>query len=140
MRLFGHPPRNPYTKLPDGYTPFVYLLEERYDDSPDVDVAGSLGEDMELAKLMNEVKRNGYGDDLVTADGESLLTVVDVKLRHPLHKLCFGQATRAEMLAVVLYAGCECNYAMCAAERESDYTTWRWFRSFSVEQSISCNR
>lgn len=32
--------------------------------------------------------------------------------------------TRAEMLAVVLYTGCDCNYAMCAAERGGDYKTW----------------
>ena len=33
----------------------------------------------------------------------------------------------ATMLALVLYTGCECTYAMCAAERDGDYKTWRWF-------------
>ena len=31
------------------------------------------------------------------------------------------------MLAVVLYTGCDCNYAMCAAERDGDRRTWKWF-------------
>ena len=31
------------------------------------------------------------------------------------------------MLAVVLYTGCDCNYAMCAAERDGDYDTWKFF-------------
>jgi len=35
--------------------------------------------------------------------------------------------SRAQMLAIVLYTGCDCNYAMCAAERSGDYDTWRWF-------------
>ena len=34
---------------------------------------------------------------------------------------------RAKMLALVLYTGCDCNYAMCKAERSGDYATWRWF-------------
>jgi len=43
--------------------------------------------------------------------------------------------TRAQMLAIVLYTGCDCNYAMCAAERSGDRKTWRWF-SWLLRQAI----
>ena len=39
------------------------------------------------------------------------------------------------MLALVLYTGCDCNYAMCAAERSGDLTTWKWF-SFLLREAL----
>ena len=33
------------------------------------------------------------------------------------------------MLAVVMYTGCDCTYAMCEAERDGDFETWRVFSS-----------
>ena len=42
----------------------------------------------------------------------------------------------AEMLALVLYTGCDSNYAMCAAERGGDYATWPWF-SFLLHWALS---
>ena len=75
-------------------------------------------------------------------DGPPLLDVVDRKLAHPrclkiqatlVKKLKkyyardYSPLTRAHMLAVVMYTGCDCNYAMCAAERSGDRQTWQWF-------------
>ena len=37
--------------------------------------------------------------------------------------------SRAKMLAVILYTGCDCNYDMCAAERDGDFDKWKWFSS-----------
>lgn len=39
------------------------------------------------------------------------------------------------MLAAVLYTGCDCTYAMCAAERNGDHDTWRWF-SFLLYKAV----
>lgn len=109
------------------YTPFVY-------HSGDVDIRKEneqcrlqdtepngfkrLSDDEKLEGLIAEVERNGYGEDLVTSDGRSLLTVVDRKLAHPrcikiqaALKTLFEKSgyylytplTRADMLAVILY-------------------------------------
>ena len=75
MRLFDHPARDRYAKLPEGYAPFVYRSVMRDSHPPKY-----LSADEQLAALIAEVERNGFGDDLVTADGNSLLTVVDRKL------------------------------------------------------------
>ena len=40
------------------------------------------GEEELLKLLMTEVKSNGYGGDLKTSTGDSLLVVVDEKLKH----------------------------------------------------------
>ena len=39
------------------------------------------------------------------------------------------------MLALVLYTSRDCNYAMCAAERDGDYDTW-WRLSRCLEEAI----
>lgn len=36
----------------------------------------------------------------------------------------------------VRVTGCECTYAMCTAERKSDYKTWRWF-SYLLHLALS---
>ena len=154
VRLYDHPARDRYDKLPEGYSPFVYRSEWRHEIT-DAPVRG-LSSEHELSRLIDEVKRNGYGDDLVTADGDSLLTVVDRKLEHPRCKQIqaelakkaekekgstipmpelYSPLTRAHMLAVILYTGCDSNYAMCAAERKGDYETWPWF-SFLLRDAL----
>lgn len=35
--------------------------------------------------------------------------------------------TRAQMLALILYTGCDANYDMCAAERSRNFDKWPWF-------------
>lgn len=97
----------------------------------------------QLAALIAEVQRNDYAEDLVTREGDSLLTVVDRKLEHP--KCPHGRWTaddgrvkygnknagdlkfnRAMMLALVMYTGCDSNYEMCKAERSGNYEKWEW--------------
>lgn len=90
-------------------------------------------------------ERNRYGADFVIVDDmdddekdfvwvDSLLTVVIRKVAHP--RNCYTAAShdvkrhvtnKAQMLALVLYTGCDCTYAMCKAERGGDYETWKWF-------------
>jgi len=71
VRMFDHPARDRFAKLPEDYTPFVYRSEFR--GARKVPERG-LSDDEQLARLIEEVERNGYGDDLITADGDSLLT------------------------------------------------------------------
>lgn len=105
-----------------------------------------------LTALCAEVKQNGFSKDLVTKDGESLQkgnyaivvvpfvtksirnlhdwcsVVVDRKLKHPKNQRRGDKlhiASRAEMLALVLYTGCDCTYALCKAERSGDYGKWK---------------
>eukprot|EP01084_Bolivina_argentea_P152502 266025_1 len=35
--------------------------------------------------------------------------------------------TRGQMLALVLYTGCECNYDLCGQQRNGNYDKWKWF-------------
>ena len=126
--------------MPKDYTPFVYLREVRGGGMHE----HGLSADEELERLIAEVERNGFGADLVIADDipdepdyvlvDSLLTVVDRKMAHARCKAIQESLakdgypmTRANMLAVVLYTGCDCTYAMSAAERDGDYDTWPWF-------------
>ena len=46
------------------------------------------------------------------------------------------QLTRAQMLALVLYTGCDCNYDLCAAERGGDFTKWKWFSKLLDEAIV----
>lgn len=79
VRVYAHPPRDHYAKLPPGYTPFVYRKKRRHTRVPEP----GLSDDEQLARLITEVKRNGYGEDLETAEGELLLeAVVDRKMKH----------------------------------------------------------
>ena len=153
VRLYDHPARDRYDKLPEGYSPFVYRSKWRGLDATEAPEPNLSSEHEQLSRLIDEVKRNGYGDDLVTADGDSLLTVVDRKLEHPRCKQIqaelaelrkhrrgneryfYSPLTRAHMLAVILYTGCDSNYAMCAAERKGDYETWPWF-SFLLREAL----
>ena len=61
--------------------------------------------------------------------------VVDRKLKHPRNLELEIPLTRPRMLALVLYTGCDCNYAMSAAERSGDYETWKWF-SFLLGEAL----
>lgn len=84
--------------------------------------------------------------------------VVERKIRHPLNRwktdgpvderfkiMMFPASTekkvgeaifnRAQMLAFILYTGCDCTYDMSAAERDRDFDTWPWF-SFLLQQAI----
>eukprot|EP01084_Bolivina_argentea_P017223 32173_1 len=34
---------------------------------------------------------------------------------------------RGCMLSLILYTGCDCNYDLCASQRNDDYKKWKWF-------------
>ena len=64
----------------------------------------------------------------------------DFEVRHGYRKVGDLRMNRAKMLALVLYTGCDCNYAMCAAERSGDYATWRWFSHLLFEALFALPR
>jgi len=73
LRLFVHPPRNRSAKLPEGFSPFVFDAEWK-NHVPNYKDMNEKSEEERLAALIAEVERNGFGDDLTTRDGDSLLT------------------------------------------------------------------
>ena len=78
MRLFEHPPRNRSAKLPEGFSPFAFDAEWKDhhpgDEGMDYEDMFEKSDEEQLAALIDEVRRNGFGDDLTTRDGDSLLT------------------------------------------------------------------
>ena len=45
-----------------------------------------------------------------------------------MHKINFHNClSRAEMLSLVLYTGCDCNYDLCSSQRDGDYKKWAIF-------------
>lgn len=146
VHLFAHPPRNRSVILPEGFSPFSFdsggsNQHPNWDDWAAQAFSASweaqISDEEQLAALVDEVERNGYGDDLATVDGGSLLAVVDRKMEHPRNHTAGHEekdaartrivTSRGQMLALVLYTGCSCTYAMSKAEREGDRETWRWF-------------
>ena len=73
VRLFEHPPRNRSAKLPEGFSPFAFDAELK-DHNPGQGDMDEKSDEEQLAALIDEVRRNGFGDDLTTRDGDSLLT------------------------------------------------------------------
>ena len=87
----------------------------------------------------------------------SILQIVDEKMNCLRHKLVNKPLNRAEMLALILYtglsitiaygiyvkitlySGCDCNYDLCAAQRNGNYYKWKFFDHclFSAIQTLS---
>ena len=87
----------------------------------------------ECKQLMAEVERNGFGRNLTMSDNSSLLLVAHDLMRHQRHLDMGSPLNRAEMLSLVMYTGCDCNYDLCASQRAGDYTKWKWFDSYLFE-------
>ena len=58
----------------------------------------------------------------------TLLAIVNEKLQCKMHKIRLGSPlSRAEMLSLILYTGCDCNYDLCKFQRNGDYKKWYYF-------------
>lgn len=71
MRLFAHPARDRFAKLPPGYTPFVVNRDFDVLNRPVPRLPSSYDRnrlyspaDEKVAELVAEVHKNGFGDDL----------------------------------------------------------------------------
>eukprot|EP01084_Bolivina_argentea_P202571 346095_1 len=117
---------------------------ERYD--PDTDYAEPWWcnkndeKDAWLQALITEVIDNGFKNDLCLKCGKedeckhdvhksrySILKIVDQKMECNRHILMGRPLNRDNMLALILYTGCDCNYDLCATQRKGDYQKWKWF-------------
>lgn len=73
VRVYAHPARDRFAKLPKDFAPFVYGSKFSVTKPPLEEYEKLVDADKVLALLL-EVVRNGYGDDLVTTDGAAILT------------------------------------------------------------------
>ncbi len=107
-----------------------------------------------LWALLSEVKKNGFGKDLIVGKGAKkqyrkekhfkyldvfqrdslsklnripLMATVNEKMGHERPKEMGSPLSRAEMLSLVLYTGCDANYSLCKSQRKGDFDTWRCF-------------
>lgn len=77
--------------------------------------------------LVAEVQRNGCGDQLVTPDGICQVSIARSYQAHPFHTSIGAPLNDGELLALVLYTSCDCNYAMTRCHLSDDYETWTVF-------------
>eukprot|EP01084_Bolivina_argentea_P058240 106345_1 len=83
--------------------------------------------------LIKEVISNGYKTDLFLTeedaknDNYSIMQIVEEKLNSKRHKILGNVLNKNEMLAIVLYTSCDCNYDLCKTQRNGDYKKWQIF-------------
>eukprot|EP01084_Bolivina_argentea_P310178 536685_1 len=65
--------------------------------------------------------------DVYKSNGNTLLSVLNEKLKHARHVQINSPLRRDHMLALILYTSCDCNYDLCKSQREGDYQKWKWF-------------
>eukprot|EP01083_Nonionella_stella_P071601 192432_1 len=140
MKLFRHPPRKRQITLQENVHSFVVQTEtnQKYqkvyqptDDDKKQYERNELNGFLDA--LIEEVVSNGFKADLCLNDEDekennySILSIVDNKMKCARHKAMGGFLNRAQMLSLILYTGCDCNYDLCASQRSGDYFKWKWF-------------
>ena len=78
-------------------------------------------------ELIAEMAKNDCTGMLTTPEGASLWSVAQAKLRHSVHEGMGTPLNEAEMIAIILYCGCDMykNYRM--SELRSEFDTWPCF-------------
>mmetsp|Transcript_5332 Transcript_5332/g.8921 ORF Transcript_5332/g.8921 Transcript_5332/m.8921 type:complete len:390 (+) Transcript_5332:93-1262(+) len=142
MKLYRHPPRKRHIKLQENIHSLVYNEESKenhpfYEPSEIDNTRYQFNKyNGYLSALIHEVMRNGYRSDLCvqckqsascTHTDFSILKIVDAKMQHIRHLSMDRPLRRDHMLALVLYTGCDCNYDLCATQRNGKYLKWKWF-------------
>eukprot|EP01084_Bolivina_argentea_P315961 547575_1 len=138
MKLYRHPPRRRTIRLEENMK--MFMINKKYTDNhyvyvptPQDGVWYYNNKDGYLNALIFEVIYNKYKADLcLTAEDLeqehlSILQIVDEKMKAKRHQIMGNPLTRGQMLALLLYTGCECNFDLCASQRKRDYTKWKWF-------------
>eukprot|EP01084_Bolivina_argentea_P005387 10166_1 len=133
VQIYRHPPRNNrQIKLSDNMNELIVNKEWKecnnylYEPTDEDDKIG-------LEALIDEVIRNGFKRDLCLNDEDykndeySIMKIVDDKLNHIRHRQIGSPLNRAEMLSLILYTGCDCNYDLCSTQRAGNYMKWKWF-------------
>eukprot|EP01084_Bolivina_argentea_P289449 497061_1 len=151
-KLYTHPPRgNRQLKLGDNINAFVCNTEttknalvyttndddyKKYEPFNKDEIKKGNGNPGYINALIEEVIRNGFKKDLFGPDvtdedfkndNYTILSVVDNKYHHIRHQQIGYRLNRGQLLALILYTGCDCNYDLCKSQRNGDYNKWKWF-------------
>eukprot|EP01083_Nonionella_stella_P133551 406029_1 len=131
LKLFRHPPRTRNIELAKNIKSFIFNKQKKANHAlhkPSNDRGDWKHHTMLrgfLKLLIDEVICNGYKRDLCmkcsnnygckhdvydSNNQYSILKVVDEKMKHHRHKLMGQPLNKGQMLAIVLYTGCDCNY------------------------------
>eukprot|EP01084_Bolivina_argentea_P019684 36604_1 len=142
MKIYRHPPRRRNIKLAENVSAFIYNTDWHQNckvycpNIKDHHKYNCNDANGYLSALIEEVVVNGFKTDLCLQCGThdeckhedySILEIVDQKMQHIRHIQMGRKLNRAQMLALVLYSGCECNYDLCSSQRNGDYKRWKWF-------------
>ena len=83
-----------------------------------------------IKSLIQEVITNGFEKDLCLNGKDyrdkhySILTIVNKKYDCKTHKRLGQPLDRAQLLSLILYTDCECNFDLCASQRTNDFIKW----------------
>eukprot|EP01084_Bolivina_argentea_P152497 266018_1 len=139
VQLYRHPPRRRKFKsasdinsfcLNDEWFENIRLHQPTMEDQIHFEYDDKSGY---LKALTTEVIANGYKNDLYLKtdsernNGFSIMHIVDEKLNCIRHQKMGSPLNKAEMLAIVLYTGCECYEELTKSQRKGNYETWKWF-------------
>eukprot|EP01083_Nonionella_stella_P086513 240394_1 len=151
MMTYRHPPRTRNIELARNMHSFVFN-KSKTDNRPlykpnknDTKQYKYNSKDGYLKALIAEVKANQFAYDLCLDCGDSddckhsehsILKIVDETLNHTRHKQILSPLRRDEMLALILYTGCDCNHDLCKQQRNGNYHKWKWF-DFCLYKAIT---
>eukprot|EP01084_Bolivina_argentea_P285387 489380_1 len=145
LRIFGHPPRmnlsyHPF-KFVSGYVDenIMYNYAEIVPQIQEAQAGLKLDqqtEDKLLELLINEIKNNGFANDLNRNKNKSLLDVAKEKLKHPRHIAMKSPLKLVEMFSIVLYTEASCNYDLCKNQRDGNFKKWVIF-DYVLDQAIT---
>lgn len=86
-----------------------------------------------LNLLIGEVLTNGYENDLLPYDDDDesnhygkyrIFEILQKKMDHRQHKKMGYPLQEYEMLSIILYTRCDCNYDMTRSQLENDFDKW----------------
>eukprot|EP01083_Nonionella_stella_P075630 205670_1 len=139
VHIYKHPPRKRQIKLAQN-TKSLIFNDAHHKNHPlyvPTDIEQELYQNNEndgyLHALLWEVIQNGFKSDLCLTETDekddtySILTIVDDKMSAKRHILMGSPLDRGQMLSLILYTGCDCNYDLCSSQRSGDYAKWKWF-------------
>eukprot|EP01083_Nonionella_stella_P080936 222649_1 len=122
MKIYRHPPRNRNINLMDNVHAFIINKSRKENhttyDPTEIDARRYNFNETDgfLRALIEEVIVNGYRSDLGQLGADyQILHIVDEKMNHIRHQVVAQPLRRSQMLALILYTGCACNYDLCEA-------------------------
>ena len=129
LAIYRHPPRNDrQVRMSQNANKLIMIDKASEIEEPKKINYG-------INELVMEVYKNGFVSDLFIDDSKwrewhslfTLLYVVNEKMNSDYHKKLGSPLNRAQMMALVLYTSCDCNYDLSKSQREGNYTKWAVF-------------